>query len=88
MSGDEIGKQGDDPVDKSEGFVSYLVTLLQMSLVGVLVLTGVGWGAYTVDLWLGTDYPVTRSFEYLPYLIGLAVIVYLLGYLNDRWTSA
>lgn len=76
-----------DHTKTSEGLVSYLITLVQMTLIGVLILVGIGWFAFTIDLWIDPEDSVRESFKYLPYLIGLIVSVYLLGYLNNRLTT-
>jgi len=67
------------------GILSYILTVIQVSFAGVLILAGIAWFAYTADLWADPRYSMSRSVEYIPYLVGSLVIVYLLGYVNNRW---
>lgn len=84
MSADKPDKTRVDSAGRSDGLVSYLITLVQMTLVGLLLLLGLIWISLTIDLWLNPRATGTESLKYLPHLIGLVIIVYLLGYLNGR----
>lgn len=87
MDTDRSDKTKVDSTGSSEGLVSYLIVILQMSLVGLLFLLGLGWIAFTTDILLNSEMEITNSLEYIPYLIGLMVVIYVLGYINNKINS-
>ncbi len=60
-----------------------LILLVQFTLAAMFVVTTVGWAFFTLGAWTDADRSVTFLSGAIPYLVGMAVAVYLLNFLYE-----
>ncbi|WP_265110101.1 hypothetical protein [Halosolutus halophilus] len=68
---------------KYEESVVGLILVLQFTLAAILVMMLVGFVYFTIDAWFDANRSITYFFGAIPYMIGMALAMYLLNYLYE-----